>query len=195
MTADPDLDRPLTSIVDKVGDITKEGQVSLDRVVGAFEKTGFATMLIVPAAAVVTPLSGIPLFSSLCGVTICLIAAQWLMKRDRVWLPHWLGQQSLEGDKVRVAMNKLRPAARWLDKHSRARARFLFRQPLRALLPLSCLLFGALMPFLELVPFSSSLLGASVCLIAFSLLTRDGLFALAALLPLAIVVWALTALF
>ena len=195
MTADPDLDRPLTSIVDRVGDITKEGQVSLDRVVGAFEKTGFATMLIVPAAAVVTPLSGIPLFSSLCGVTICLIAAQWLMKRDRVWLPHWLGQQSLEGDKVRVAMNKLRPAARWLDKHSRPRARFLFRQPLRALLPLSCLLFGALMPFLELVPFSSSLLGASVCLIAFSLLTRDGLFALAALLPLAIVVWALTALF
>ena len=92
MTADPDLDRPLTSIVDRVGDITKEGQVSLDRVVGAFEKTGFATMLIVPAAAVVTPLSGIPLFSSLCGVTICLIAAQWLMKRDRVWLPHWLGQ-------------------------------------------------------------------------------------------------------
>lgn len=195
MTVDPDLDRPLTSIVDRVGDITKEGQVSLDRVVGAFEKTGFATMLIVPAAAVVTPLSGIPLFSSLCGVTICLIAAQWLMKRDRVWLPHWLGQQSLEGDKVRVAMNKLRPAARWFDKHSRARARFLFRQPLRALLPLSCLLFGALMPFLELVPFSSSLLGASVCLIAFSLLTRDGLFALAALLPLAIVVWALTALF
>jgi hypothetical protein len=195
MTADPDLDRPLTSIVDRVGDITKEGQVSLDRVVGAFEKTGFATMLIVPAAAVVTPLSGIPLFSSLCGVTICLIAAQWLMKRDRVWLPHWLGQQSLEGDKVRVAMNKLRPAARWLDKYSRARARFLFRQPLRALLPLSCLLFGALMPFLELVPFSSSLLGASVCLIAFSLLTRDGFFALAALLPLAIVVWALTALF
>ena len=36
MTADPDLDRPLTSIVDRVGDITKEGQVSLDRVVGAW---------------------------------------------------------------------------------------------------------------------------------------------------------------
>lgn len=194
MTADPGTDRPLTAIVDRVENITKEGTVSLDRVVGAFEQTGFAAMLIVPAAAVVTPLSGIPLFSSLCGLTIFLIAAQWLMKRDRIWLPHWLGQQSLEGNKVRVALNKLRPAARWLDDHSRARARFLFRQPLRVLLPLACLLFGVLMPFLELVPFSSSLLGASVCLIAFSLLTRDGLFALAALLPLAAVAWALIAL-
>lgn len=194
MTADPDTDRPLTSIIDRVAEITREGPVSLDRVVGAFEQAGFAAMLIVPAAAVVTPLSGIPLFSSLCGLTIFLIAAQWLLKRDRVWLPAWLGRQSLEGDKIRLAMDKLRPAARWLDDHSRKRARFLFRQPLRALLPVACLMFGALMPLLELVPFSSSLLGAAVCLIAFSLLTRDGLFALIALLPVVAVAFALTAL-
>ena len=194
MTADPDTDRPLTSIIDRVAEITREGPVSLDRVVGAFEQAGFAAMLIVPAAAVVTPLSGIPLFSSLCGLTIFLIAAQWLLKRDRVWLPAWLGRQSLEGDKIRLAMDKLRPAARWLDDHSRKRARFLFRQPLRALLPVTCLMFGALMPLLELVPFSSSLLGAAVCLIAFSLQTRDGLYALNALLPVAAVAFALTAL-
>jgi hypothetical protein len=50
------------------------------------------------------------------------------------------------------------------------------------------------MPFLELVPFSSSILGVAVVLFATALLTRDGLFAvgataimgLAALVPLAL---------
>jgi hypothetical protein len=37
------------------------------------------------------------------------------------------------------------------------------------------------MPFLELVPFSSSILGLSVVLISSAFLTRDGLYALAGL--------------
>jgi len=183
----------LTAIVDSVVDISREGSVSLDGVIGACERAGFATLIFVPAAAVVTPLSGIPLFSSFCGLTICLIAVQWLMNRDRVWLPAWLGRRSLEGKKVRAAMKKVRPAACWLDEHSRKRVSFLFHRPLRILLPLACLLFGAAMPLLEFVPFSSSLLGAAICLIAFSLMTRDGLYALAALLPVAVIFWALVA--
>lgn len=192
-SAAPQSGSSLTAIVDSIADISREGSVSLDRVVGAFERTGFATLLFVPAAAVVTPLSGIPLFSSFCGLTICLIAVQWLMHRNRVWLPAWLGRRSLEGKKVRAAMKKLRPAARWLDRHSRKRISFLFHRPLRILLPLACLLFGAAMPLLEFVPFSSSLLGAAICLIAFSLMTRDGLYALTALAPIAVTAWVLVA--
>jgi hypothetical protein len=184
----------LTTIVDRIAEISGEGSVSLERVIGAFEKAGFATLLFIPAAAVVTPLSGIPLFSSVCGLTICLIAMQWLLDRDRVWLPRWLRRRSLEGQKVRKAMMKLRPAARWLDRHSKKRVQFLFRQPLRLLLPLACLSFGAAMPLLEFVPFSSSLLGAAICLIAFSLMTRDGFYALAALAPVAVAGWLLVAL-
>lgn len=68
-------------------------------------------VLALPALAAVTPLSGIPLFSSACGVMICLIC-------------------------------------------------------------------GALIPLLEVVPFTSSLLGAAVGLLAVAMLTRDGLIAL-----------------
>jgi hypothetical protein len=39
-----------------------------------------------------------------------------------------------------------------------------------------CVLSGLMMPFLEFVPFSSSLVGAAVALLAFGMLARDGLF-------------------
>jgi hypothetical protein len=189
-----DSDEPtLTAIVERTISLADDRQVTVDRVVGSVEKTGFAALMLVPAIAVVTPLSGIPLFSSFCGVTITLIAAQWLLGRDHIWLPGWLRRRGLDGGTVRTAMAKIKPLALWLDNHSKRRARFLFRGPLRQLLPLVCLLFGTLMPVLELVPFSSSFLGAAVCLIAFSLMTRDGLYALAALLPVAAGLWGLYA--
>jgi hypothetical protein len=40
------------------------------------------------------------------------------------------------------------------------------------------------MPFLELLPFSSSLLGVAICLLGLSMITRDGVLALIALAPL-----------
>lgn len=180
----------LTAIVEKTIALAGRRRLSLDRVVGAFEQTGFAALMLVPALAVVTPLSGIPLFSSVCGLTIALVAAQWLFGRDSLWLPAWLRRRKLDGATVQKAMNSVLPLARWLDRHSRKRARFVFRQPLRLFLPATCLAFGMLMPVLELVPFSSSLLGAATCLVAFSVMTRDGLLALAALVPAGAVLWA-----
>ncbi|MEM5583749.1 exopolysaccharide biosynthesis protein [Roseibium sp. AS2] len=184
----------LTDLIDRTVDVAWRDTLRLGRVVDTFEQTGFAALIMIPAAAVVTPLSGIPLFSSLCGLTIALFSVQWLIGRDQVWLPQWLGRRSLAGSKVREAMTRLRPAAAWLDDHSHTRVRFLFHRPFRFLLPLSCALFGAFMPLLELVPFSSSLLGGAVCLIAFSRMTRDGLYALIAILPVGAAVWAVYAL-
>ena len=41
-----------------------------------------------------------------------------------------------------------------------------------------CLICGLMMPFLELVPFTSSILGTVVLLLSFGMLARDGLFML-----------------
>jgi hypothetical protein len=54
--------------------------------------------------------------------------------------------------------------------------------PLSVLPKLVCVLCGAAMPFLELVPFSSSILASAVVLIGLSILARDGLFALLGIL-------------
>jgi len=185
----------LTAVVNRtIGLAESQEDVSLGQVIGSFEQTGFAALVIVPATAVVTPLSGIPLFSSVCGLTIALLAIQWLVGRKQVWLPGWLQRRSLKGVTIYRAMMRIKPLAHWLDSHSNERLRLLFRRPFRMLLPLACLILGTLMPLLELVPFSSSLLGAAICLIAFSRLTRDGIYALLAMLPVGGALWGVTAL-
>lgn len=173
----------LSGLLDRAAQTARGDELRLERFLGAFEDAGFAALVFVPAAAVVTPLSGIPLFSSICGLTIALLSAQWLVGRRQPWLPRFLARRKIPGDKARKAIDGLRPAAAWLDRHARTRGQILFRRPQRSLLPLACLVFGLSMPPLELVPFSSSLLGAATCLVAFSRMTRDGLYALIALLP------------
>ncbi|POF30438.1 exopolysaccharide biosynthesis protein [Roseibium marinum] len=187
--------RSLTRIIDRTTDVARREEVSVANLLSAFGQAGFAPLLFIPALAVVTPLSGIPAFSSLCGIMIFLIATQWLTGREDIWMPSWLTRRCISGGKLKVAMSKMRPLAAWLDGHSRKRLRFLFHRPFRYLLPLACMILGASMPLLELVPFSSSFFGAAICLIAVALITRDGLYALIALLPVGGAVWAAMAIF
>lgn len=135
-------------------------------------------LLALPALAVVTPLSGIPLFSSACGVMICLISGQMLIGRSHVWLPRWLARRRIKAKSVRKAAAALRRAVRWLDRHSKKRLPVLFRQPFLSAIRLVCLICGAVMPLLEIVPFTSSVVGAAVGLLAVAMLTRDGVIAL-----------------
>lgn len=135
-------------------------------------------VLAIPAMAVVTPLSGVPMLSSVCGILICLVSGQMLLGRRHLWLPGWLGRRRIKADAVRKASVALRRSVRWLDRHSGKRLPALTRQPFLTVIQVVCLLCGALMPLLEIVPFSSSILGAVVSLLAVAMLTRDGLIAL-----------------
>lgn len=166
-------------------DQTAQGRerVTLGDVVEAFGRRSFLPLLMVPALLVVSPLSGVPLFSSVCGITIVLIAAQMLWPgRDHLWLPERLKRQNVSGARARRAIAQLGRFSRRLDGMSRDRLRwFVGHRPGRMLLEAGCLLAGAAMPVFEIVPFTSSILGVAVLLMATALLTRDGLFALAGL--------------
>lgn len=161
----------------------------------AFGPASFVPLLLLPALALVSPLSGIPFFSSLCGLTILLVALQMLAGRSSVWLPGWLKRRAIAGSRLRAGLDRLRPMAVWFDRHAHQRFCLLFRRPFWYLLPLACALLALLIPFLELVPFSSSLLGASVALISLGMLTRDGVWVFAGLLPLGAVAALLLKLF
>lgn len=185
----------LSDVMDRAAGVARREHVTVDNILDAFGHASFVPLLLVPALLVVTPLSGIPAFSSFCGILIFLISVQWLAGREHLWLPQWIMRRKISGDRLRDALEKIRPWTARLDRHTRKRFGFLFHRPFRFIPPLACTLFGALMPLLELVPFSSSLLGAAVMLLSFSMLTRDGLYALIALLPVGAVVWAISAVF
>jgi hypothetical protein len=166
-------------IVARLESTSQGDHVTLGDAIEAFGRRSFLPLLMVPALLVVSPLSGIPFFSSLCGLTIALIAAQMLWPgQDSLWLPDRLMRQHVSGDRARRALTRLGSFARWLDAHARERfAVFVGHRPGRKAIEACCLFAGLAMPVLEIVPFSSSILGASVLLMATGLLTRDGLFA------------------
>jgi hypothetical protein len=174
---------PVQDILRRLDATARTERVTMGDVLEAFGRRSFLPMLMVPALLVLSPLSGIPLFSTVCGLTIALVSAQMLWPgRDCLWLPDRLTRQRVSGERARQAVARLGRLARWLDTHARGRARLLVRRrPGTAFLEACCLAAGLAMPVFELVPFTSSVLGLAVLLIATGLLTRDGLYAVAGL--------------
>ena len=184
----------LTEIIEQTIRESGGEHVSVDRIIASFGHASFVPLLILPALVLITPLSGVPGLSTVCGLTIMLIAVQQLVGHKRVWLPGWIRRREVETERLHTAMRKTLPLTRLIDSTARERLTFLFKPPLLWLLPLACVIFGAIMPVMEFIPFSSSLIGVAVTLIAFSILTRDGIFALVALVPVGIVIWGMSAL-
>lgn len=175
-----DPDRPVRHVVDRLEERAQEDSVTLRNLVEACGTASFVPAMMVPALLVVSPLSGIPLFSSFCGITIAFIAAQMLFKRSHLYLPDAVTRRKVSGDRLRGGLKKMRRVADFLDRHThKGRLRQLVGRGGRILPQLLCVIAGALMPLLEIVPFSSSILGAAVLSFSVGLLTRDGVFVLA----------------
>lgn len=172
-------DQPsITDLIDRVSTASDGDQTSVAQIVSALGATSFLPNMMIPALAVVSPLSGVPLFSSICGLTIALVAIQMLFQRDHIWLPDFMMRKHLETRRVQKATNWMRKPAGFLDRITKERLSLLVRRPFLWVTQAICLICGLVMPFLELVPFTSSLMGVVVCLFAFGMLARDGLFTL-----------------
>lgn len=180
MTQDPKMPDSVSAVVESVAETATGEDVAFEELVESLGQASFVPVLMAPALAVVTPLSGIPLVSSFCGILIALVAAQMLFNRHHLWLPGWLMRRKIPGDRLRDALKPMRKGAAFLDRWSKERLRIFVHRPFRWITELACLICGAVMPALEFVPFSSSILGAAVVLFSLSLLVKDGLFALLA---------------
>lgn len=167
--------RPL---LDAAADASDGDKTSIGDIVQSLGENSLTPNLIFVALAVVSPLSGIPVFSSICGITIALISAQMLVGRDHIWLPSFVMSRRIDSARLDRALKVMRRPAGWLDRITKPRLGFLVRGPVRKLTQVLCMICGLAMPFLEVVPFTSSILGGVVGLLAFGMLARDGLFTL-----------------
>jgi hypothetical protein len=170
----------LTAIIERVMALSDAPTVSVRELVTGFGEASFLPFLLVPALIVVSPLSGIPLLSTTCGTIIALIALQMLLPmRTHLWLPDLVMRQRIGTARLVAGLRRLEKPARWIDARAHQRLQILVRPPLSVLAQGMCFLCGAMMPFLELVPFSSSILASAVVLFGVGFLARDGLFTLA----------------
>lgn len=187
--------RPLATVLDRVvepdpdTETGAETLVSLDDLLDRLGSRSFNTLMLVPAVMVVTPLSAIPGFSSLCGILIASAAVQNLLGREHIYLPRWMCRRTVSEHKLATAIERVRRPVRWLDRQTRPRLEALVQPPFSTVAVAVAGLCGAVMPFLEFIPLSSSIIGAAVLFIALGLMARDGLVMLAALVPLSVIGW------
>lgn len=181
--------RNLGRVIETAVTEAPEPDVSVEDLVNSVGRTSLVPLLLLPSIALVSPLSGIPLFSATMGLLIVLISSQILLRRNHVWLPQRLLTLQTKSARMRRALHWVEPATVWLDERAQTRLTILARPPFVVIPQIMCLLSGLALPALEFVPFSSTLVGMAVALLALGMLARDGIILLIGCLPYVAVGW------
>ncbi|MDD7971088.1 exopolysaccharide biosynthesis protein [Roseinatronobacter alkalisoli] len=166
-------------IVSTLHDAGEGHSPSVRDIIKRLGQASFGALLLVPAMIIATPASGIPGLPTVCGLIIALIAIQMLTGRDHIWLPDWVMERRIDGDRFERALDFLQRPVGWIDYLSRPRMTWLLRWPMVLPLQLVCVFCGLAMPFMEWVPLTSSIAAIAVCLVAVAFIADDGLLALA----------------
>lgn len=169
-----------------VASADSKGRVSFGRIVESVGDRSFGPLLLMVGVIMTSPLSGMPGVPTTMGVLVLLIAGQLLFRREHFWLPAWVLKRSLEQRKVKKAIDWLRPPARFVDRWLRPRLPAFIRGGGTYLISLVCAVIAAVMPMMELVPFSAHVAGLALTAFGLALISRDGLLALMAFLAITV---------
>ncbi|KMK66459.1 exopolysaccharide biosynthesis protein [Puniceibacterium sp. IMCC21224] len=168
----------LTDLLRAMQPDTDASGISVRIILKRIGDRSFAPAALIPALILVSPVSGIPGMPTLGALILTLIALQAIWGRDHLWLPDVIMRRSLSAQRMRQALKFLKTPAAWVDRHSKRRLRILSSGPLAPLAWVAVIVTVILWPFLELVPFFTSVGATIVALITIGLMTRDGLYLL-----------------
>lgn len=151
----------------------------------------FPPLLLVPALAIVSPLSAVFGVATFGGLIIATIALQMALGRETLWLPGFILRLSVSSRNLDRLVRWFGRPARLLDRLTGTRLTLLVEPPLTRLWAALCLVLALTIPALELVPLSATVIASAIALFALAMLARDGLLALSGLGVLAGASWLL----
>lgn len=178
-TIPQDDDKALTHLLDGVEHAARGKTVSVDNLMEEFGDRAITPFILIIALLLVSPISGIPGVPTVSAIVIVTLSVQALFGRRRLWLPGWLRRSELDSHRVRKAVDWMRKPCAFVDRHSRARLRYLATGPMRYITLVVCVLIPLTWPLLELLPFFTSFGAGTIALLALGLFTRDGVYVLA----------------
>ncbi len=180
-----------TEILSALNDVAEgRSEVTLGHVNDQIGHRGTGALLAIPAALEITPIGGIPLVPSTLAFIVAIFAVQIAFGREDMWLPGFLERRNISAVKLTNAVDKLRPAAEWSDRHLGKHLHLLTDEPAPRIVAVAILVLCALVPPLELVPFASSIPMGVIVLFGLALVTRDGRVMALAWAASAIALWA-----
>lgn len=170
-------------LIDQMGQADPDGEdVTLDALFHAVGRRSFGPMILMAGLITLAPIIGdIPGVPTIMGILVVLTAGQLLVHSDHIWLPNWMLKRSVKRDKLCKALDWMRKPARFIDRGLRPRLTMFIRTAGVHVIAVVCVLIGAAMPAMELVPFSANGAGAALTAFGLALIARDGLVALIAL--------------
>lgn len=166
----------LQDIVAKLRDLgSDKNEVSVHDIRDSMGERSFGPFLAIPALVEISPIGGIPLVPSIIALIIAIIAAQLAWGREHLWLPAFLDNRKVGGDKLQKAMDWLDRPAGWIDRLLRPRIKKIAGGVGLRLVAVLCLILCCTVPPLELLPFASTLPMGAIALMGLGLMARDGL--------------------
>ena len=178
-----DAGADLTELLDRVGAAAKEGdRTSVGDVLDHVGTRSFAPILLIAGLVMLAPVIGdIPGVPVLMGLIVILVAAQFLLRRDHVWLPRWILRRSIDHAKLEKAVGWLRRPARFADRWTKPRLKWAVRHSGAYALGVACIVVAAATPIMEFIPFSANLAGIAITAFALALIAQDGAIAIVAI--------------
>ncbi|RCV91847.1 exopolysaccharide biosynthesis protein [Billgrantia montanilacus] len=179
------MNEPLQSLeqlLDRIGELSRSHErVSVAMVVESIGSRSFGPLLMLIGITLFSPLSGVPGMSLFMASFVLLVAVQMLIGKRHFWLPHYILDRSIERGKLQKVLDWLRKPAQGIDCVLKPRLSFLVHNGGSFGIAGLCVVIGLCMPFMELVPFSSSAAGLALLALGLALVVHDGLLVLLAL--------------
>ena len=148
--------------------------ISVATLVQSLESRGFGPLILVPALVVVLPTGAVPGVPTVMALLIVLIASQRLFGRTHPWVPQRLARLSIDRERYRRGIERIRPMTAFIDRHTGRHLPPLVGGAGTRLCAALCALLAFTMPPLELVPFAAALPALAIALLALGLTARDG---------------------
>ncbi len=141
----------------------------------------FPPLMLVPALAIISPMSAIFGVATVCGLLIATIAIQMVLGRERLWLPGFILRISVSARNIDRVVGWFGTPARLIDRLTGKRLTALVDPPLTRLWAGLCVALALVIPAFELVPMSATIIASAIALFALAMLARDGLLAIVGL--------------
>ena len=171
----------LDELLDRFDEAAEADEVSFDDLMDMVGRRSFGSLLLLAGLITLAPVVGdVPGVPTIIGVFVFLVAGQLLFGMDHFWLPRWLLERSVQSDHLNTAVRWMRKPARVVDKMLKARYTAFVNGTAKYVIAAVCVGVALSMPVMEFVPFSANAAGAVLTAFGLSLITRDGLVALAA---------------
>ena len=177
--------RPLQELVISLQQLCLKNhgtKVSIGDIVKMLGPRSFAPLVLAVGLIGITPLDSIPTLPTTFGVIILLTVGQMLIGQKSLWLPDIIARRAVKADRLKSALDWLKPHAARADKWLGVRLRFFTQGVFLLAVAVCCAILAALMPMLELVPLISTVPSLAFTAFGIALLMHDGVAAVAGFL-------------